>query len=1755
MSVDTVYIGERRLREEARQKYIGSGQPPMSIAEADARLEADGLPPMTPEERVKFRAALEGFKREAENIALQQRLYGTKPEAQPPAAPTGLRQAGEAVFSKVADVGQRMLAPEVGTPPLDLGQAGKGVVQEGAKQVAGILPATPQATPKPVSPAEEDAQMMAQEAEAAKGEERAKTAQEAPGVINAIQRGFDETVAEVSGLLGDKEVSFVQQIAGKNLPAKIADVLLAALPSTTIKNTVADLFMQVGVEKDTADGLGTAFSIAGSVGYALTDLPSLFSLTKNLTKAALTGGSDAVKAVAQSERVRSLASAASAVFRSQSGLPEAAFVSRAGREAYQGLAPGLRQIVDSVASGAVETLGPGVRRTAGRIAKIAEEAVAELPASTRNALLEAIDPGGALREGAQDWDSGLLATRIGASALLAYTGYNTTEDHELALAAALPFIPKKTAMRILEAMRDQAGEIRKIQGKPEVATVFPAAALDPTQWRLKGRPGPASTAFPQGQAETVMESLAGDIAAGDKIVRLNWATVREPGALDAVLKAVMDARGIGEESRIARTDEVAEELAEALGVSPEYFLGVNPQSMLNSTEIRAFTSVVNASRARLVDLYKRHKIGEPNLWPEIQNQLGVMALITERGLNWASEWGHAGRAWQQLRTELGSTTWTLPLRKQADIETDMTVRQALIERWLNREIVNPLTADQLIELNQRFKELARWNPGEQATFGGEIGSYIERTAGPNPMEGLERLVGKTQLEQRFAGTENAITPPLTSQEEVVRAAESGPISLRQIARDLEPNAMEALEKLAGKASVEQQFAGTKGAVTPPLTQQEEVAKAAESGPLNLRAAVKEQVGRNPLEDLGKLAGEAQFEPFLGTKNAIKNLTPQEQVVKQAETPSASLRQLYRDRVAAEKEFADAMEMPKELIDLMGAAILEIPEQAHPGLIRRWLTNPNRDIKGVIWDAILNSLLFTVQGNQADYLSQTIMSLWKVAELTVAGFGPETMLGAAAGAAAGAYDSEDMLGAGTGALVGGAAGLAARVGLRPAEHRRMILEGPLAMIGAVHGFTEAVVSSGRVGNIARMSAGGAIGGAAGFAATPEDATIKEQAIGTFTGMAAGMGAGALSSLAMRGRPNVLDRTTINSLREIPVRPPMEIRLGLDREILQDDPASVVGWALDYLRTGLNFGGKVMQAPGEFMKSTEMFWKLIDKRMVQWSEAGRMAVQQVEAASGKNRLGLLTDPKRAKDMAQWFKSHLRLYMHEGDPRVEKLATDFADYATFTSPLGSWSKPMDETIKAVAPLHFMTMFFRTPVNVMKTYFDTVPGLNFLAIKTTSELKHPDKAVRENAYARLALGSLMGATGFYLAMNGVITPRTLRRDPASRIQSKEEVPEYSLKIGNPEAGPTKGTYVELSRLGLLGQHLMLSADLYNLSRLMVTENVGREEWGEDFSAQATGAVMAVSMSIANVLLHPTYFAQWSTLLKALNPDDPSQSGSGRKVLGNILGMAIPTAIGQYARGTDTMERATMGLLDQLFAKIPGARTSLLFPEVNLAGEHVANSDTGGLAEAFMVTKFRDPKNDPVSKFLMERRINLTQPDRTVFGPPTPMSRAPKPEDGVNLDNQEHYWLKKLAGGDLKIPTNSINDKLVEWGFDPVDLKPGKFVGFWEIVGDLIKTPKFNGLARAAQDKTIRGIHGVFKSSAEMILATGKEFRAEKSDRWRVPDSLPEFPDLADRWLRKLGQRAEDMLTDEEQIGKVWQKVDKARERKVFPPVESMAR
>jgi hypothetical protein len=284
------------------------------------------------------------------------------------------------------------------------------------------------------------------------------------------------------------------------------------------------------------------------------------------------------------------------------------------------------------------------------------------------------------------------------------------------------------------------------------------------------------------------------------------------------------------------------------------------------------------------------------------------------------------------------------------------------------------------------------------------------------------------------------------------------------------------------------------------------------------------------------------------------------------------------------------------------------------------------------------------------------------------------------------------------------------------------------------------------------------------------------------------------------------------------------------------------------------------------------------------------------------------------------------------VEK-AHEEADYVTFTSELGKTGKSVQRLL-AQHPILKVVLapFFRTPVNLLKHPIRHSPLS--LASKETLNVLAGKKgaAARDEAYARMLLGSGVITGAFVAASMGRLTGAG-PKDPAERAMWMLAGNQaYSFRVGE--------TWYSYARLEPFATLLGVSADAAYISNKLDTDE-----------SASIGTLL--TYSAGQNVLNKTWLKGVTDIVEAIN--EPERYGDA--YLRNLATRVVPAAVGQAARMDDPYLRDVRTMVDAFKNKYGDSES--IHPKRDIFGNAIKREGAWGpdvLSPVFVTQANKDP-------------------------------------------------------------------------------------------------------------------------------------------------------------------------------------------------------
>jgi len=280
--------------------------------------------------------------------------------------------------------------------------------------------------------------------------------------------------------------------------------------------------------------------------------------------------------------------------------------------------------------------------------------------------------------------------------------------------------------------------------------------------------------------------------------------------------------------------------------------------------------------------------------------------------------------------------------------------------------------------------------------------------------------------------------------------------------------------------------------------------------------------------------------------------------------------------------------------------------------------------------------------------------------------------------------------------------------------------------------------------------------------------------------------------------------------------------------------------------------------------------------------------------------------------------------GDAKVDYIAEFIADppavvldkveavakYQTLQTDLDKYGRAI-QTLAQSGALRFFIPFIKTPYNAFKyTFIDRTPLGRWWG-NTGAMIKAGGKQ-KDEAIARISLGTGIGMTAFVYALSGQITgggPADKKQKEALRLRGWQP---YSIKVGD--------EYVSYAGVEPLSSILGAWSD----AATIIAADGAKETKHEDVIGAALGATI---YNISN----KTFMQGFANLGRAIA--DPEVYGV--KSVEDLMQSAVPRVFSYAERLNDPLLRDAKGFIENVKKQIPGLSADLQ-PRVDLLGNDI---------------------------------------------------------------------------------------------------------------------------------------------------------------------------------------------------------------------------
>lgn len=232
------------------------------------------------------------------------------------------------------------------------------------------------------------------------------------------------------------------------------------------------------------------------------------------------------------------------------------------------------------------------------------------------------------------------------------------------------------------------------------------------------------------------------------------------------------------------------------------------------------------------------------------------------------------------------------------------------------------------------------------------------------------------------------------------------------------------------------------------------------------------------------------------------------------------------------------------------------------------------------------------------------------------------------------------------------------------------------------------------------------------------------------------------------------------------------------------------------------GKINEWPGRLLMASDEFFKTVNSRMETHALVTR------ELSSNPKFKNLSTEALQA----EYDKIVGDPIKHA--PFIEKRAQDFAEKNTFTNPIESSFKNVDEFVNKSPMLRLLFPFTKTTINIVEFGVERTPLLN-KALKRVRDDLAAGGVRRDMAKAKTDFGASVMAISGSFAAAGLITGEGPSNFKARSILMDAGWQPNSVKLGD--------DWVQYSRLEPFGKLIGLSADLMEIGGQLFGDDVNK--------------------------------------------------------------------------------------------------------------------------------------------------------------------------------------------------------------------------------------------------------------------------------------------------------------------------------------------
>lgn len=363
------------------------------------------------------------------------------------------------------------------------------------------------------------------------------------------------------------------------------------------------------------------------------------------------------------------------------------------------------------------------------------------------------------------------------------------------------------------------------------------------------------------------------------------------------------------------------------------------------------------------------------------------------------------------------------------------------------------------------------------------------------------------------------------------------------------------------------------------------------------------------------------------------------------------------------------------------------------------------------------------------------------------------------------------------------------------------------------------------------------------------------------------------------------------------------------------------------------GSIIRTPTRLLTAEDELFKGIARRMEMTGLAMRSA--RMEGLTGK----------AARDRAG------ELLANPTDDMVKR-SFDYARYLTFQNPLphDSGAAGLSRLTQRRPILKLFLPFIRTPANILKFSAERSP-LAVLSKSVQADIR-AGGVRRDNAVARMLVGSGIGASFYMAALDGKITGGGPLDDGARSLMLADGWQPYSIKVGN--------EYYSYARLDPFSTIIGTAADMADLDDHMTDR-------------QREKTALRVGAAILSNLSNKTWLSGISSAIEAIHDPDRNLENFISRTVGSI---AVPGIVAQLARTQDPILREARGWQDRIRSRVPGY-SETLHARRDVFGQPIKTE--GGVGPDIVSPVWKSTaKKDPTIAALLDAGIAVSRPQRS---------------------------------------------------------------------------------------------------------------------------------------------------------------------------------